>query len=50
MSPLKEKIEKNIIYPGMSLNLFEEIRNDIIKESVFDPIQNTRSEDLFDKK
>jgi predicted nucleotidyltransferase len=46
---LKRKIEKNLIYPGTPENLFEEIRNEIIQESVFDPIQNTRSEDLFDK-
>jgi hypothetical protein len=46
---LKRKIEKQLIYPGTTVSLFEEIRSEIIKESVFDPIQNVRSEELFDK-
>jgi hypothetical protein len=46
---LKRKMEKNLIYKDVPLSEFYKIREDVLKESVFDPIHKTRSELIFDK-
>jgi hypothetical protein len=52
--PIKRKIKKGLIYPSISEDIFYNIQNEVLTESliesVFDPIQNTRSEHLFDNK
>jgi hypothetical protein len=51
--PIKRKIKKGLIYKSISEEEFYEIQNEVLKESlmesVFDPIQNTRSVELFDE-
>jgi len=48
---LKRKMEKNLIYTGVSIREFNQIRSEVsrLNESVFDPIQKTRPEVIFDK-
>jgi len=47
--PIKRKIKKGLIYPSLNEEEFYEIQSEVLKESVFDPIQNTRSVELFDE-
>jgi hypothetical protein len=47
---LRRKIEKKIIYPDITEEQFKELKAEVLRESVFDPIQNTRSEDVFDNR
>jgi hypothetical protein len=44
---LKRKVIKKLIYPDINEQEFEDIKKEVLRESVFDPIQNTRSEDVF---
>lgn len=47
--PILRKIQKGLIFPSITEENFLSVRSEILLESVFDPIQNTRSEDLFDE-
>jgi hypothetical protein len=49
--PIKRKIQKGLIYPTISEGVFYQVQNDVLMEnlmeSVFDPIQTTRSPELW---
>jgi len=45
---VKRKIMKGIIFSSLNESDFFEVRDEVLKESVFDPINDTRSEDIFD--
>lgn len=42
---LRRKVEKGLIYPSISKEVFDQV----LSESVFDPIQTTRSPELWDE-
>jgi predicted nucleotidyltransferase len=46
---IRKKIKKGLAYKDISESVFETIRNEVITESIFDPINETRSEVVFSK-
>lgn len=44
---LKRKVSKGLAYSGITEAEFNEIRERVLNESVFDPVQETRSKDVF---
>jgi hypothetical protein len=44
---MRRKIDKKLIYSSITEDVFYAIKNEVIAESVLDPIQNKRSEGLF---
>jgi len=46
---LKRKIERNIIYTDVPLSTFQTIREEVLSESILDPVRKERFKLIFDK-
>jgi hypothetical protein len=45
---MRRKLEKGIIYPGVSLDTFDILKNEVLNESILDPVQKQRPKFVFD--